>query len=60
MSEDLKKDILEAIHDSQKENVPNNAGAVSFPDPVVLKHSLDENGVAFPPPVYRQDGKDKK
>ena len=60
MSEDLKKDILEALHGAQNDNTSKNSGEVVFPDPVVLKHSLDENGVVFPSPVFRQDGKDKK
>ena len=55
MSEDVKMDLLKAIQNAQNNGtLPEK---VAFPDPVVLKHSLD-NGVTFPPPTYRQDGKD--
>jgi len=58
MSEDVKKDLLKAIHDAQNNNAQGTNGNVVFPNPKVLKHSLD-GGVAFPEPVYRQDGKDE-
>ena len=57
MSEDVKMDIIKAIQNAQNNITPPEV--VAFPDPVILKHSLD-NGVTFPPPTYRQDGKDGK
>ena len=59
MSEDVKKDLRKAIQDAQKSSSSSTVnGNVVLPDPVVLKHSAND-GVAFPPPAYRQDGKEE-
>lgn len=61
MSDDVNKDIQKAIQDA-KGNGSNSSpnSHVSIPSPNILKHSLDQDGVVIPSPVYRQDGEDKK
>ena len=60
MSDDPKKDILQAVKNAQNSSQPSADNAGKFPPPKYLKHSLDEDGISFPEPAFRQDGKENK